>query len=68
MNKFTFKHEWKKEQEFYSSPTSSTTVEIEAEALEDVLQAFEQFLRGSGFYFEGTLDIVPFDDNTSESE
>lgn len=34
-------------------------MEISAESdLTEAIQAFEQFLRGSGYYFDGTLDIV----------
>ena len=37
---------------------SKKTVEFRADSLEDVLLQFESFLRGSGFIFDGYLDIV----------
>ena len=35
-----------------------TTVEFEKEFLPEVLENFENFLRGSGYHFDGTLDFV----------
>lgn len=35
------------------------TLKFEKEYLADILYEFERFLRASGFHFEGTLDIVP---------
>jgi hypothetical protein len=35
-----------------------TTKEFESDYLYDVLERFEEFLRGCGYYFEGQLDIV----------
>ncbi len=32
-----------------------------AAALPEVLQTFEQFLRGAGYYFDGQIDIVRFE-------
>jgi len=40
----------------FGSPSS--TLEFEADALEDVLVRFEDFLRGSGYHFDGHLDFV----------
>ena len=37
---------------------SETTVEFTADTLSTVLEQFEMFLRGSGFYFTGNLDFV----------
>ena len=34
------------------------TVSVNSPSLEDILQAFEQYLRASGFYFNGKVDIV----------
>jgi len=51
MPKFTFICE-------HSGPHNRNTHEIEAEFLDDVVQEFETFLRGSGFYFDGNLDFV----------
>ena len=56
MSKFTFICE-----EGYGVP-AKRTVEFEADSLSDVLAEVEMFLRGSGFYFHGTLDIVDEDD------
>lgn len=33
--------------------------------LPDTLEAFEYFLRGCGFHFSGSLDIVPSEDDYS---
>lgn len=38
---------------------SETTTEFTADTLDVVLEMFTQFLRGSGFYFDGVIDIVP---------
>lgn len=38
-----------------------------AVVLSDVLNAFEDFLRGSGFYFDGHIDIEPEKDHTNEN-
>ena len=35
-----------------------TTKEFESDYLYDVVERFEEFLRGCGYYFEGRLDIV----------
>lgn len=53
MSKFTFIRE---ESTYYNNAKS--TAEFSAVTLEDVIQEFEQFLRGSGFVFDGRLDIV----------
>lgn len=36
-----------------------TEVQLEAETLDEVIENFEEFLRGCGYYFNGTLQIVP---------
>jgi len=41
---------------------AETTVDFNADSLTDVLDQFELFLRGSGFYFTGKLDFVNDDD------
>lgn len=56
MSKFTFVCE-----ESYGVP-AKRTVEFEADSLDQILNEFEMFLRGSGFYFRGTLDIVDEED------
>ncbi|NCA23000.1 MAG: hypothetical protein EBS86_17970 [Crocinitomicaceae bacterium] len=37
---------------------TKTTIEFEAETLDDILEEFTMFLRGCGFLIEGTLDII----------
>ena len=41
----------------------SNNVQFEAIYLDDVVQQFETFLRGSGFHFKGSLQIVRDDEN-----
>ena len=38
---------------------SETTVEFTTDSLETILKQFEFFLRGSGYHFDGTIDIAP---------
>lgn len=51
---------------------SKVTFEKDADALSDVLESFEFFLKGAGFYLDGQVDIVPeetttvFDDDDEE--
>ena len=47
-----------------SKPTS-TTREFECDSLPEVLEEIEIFLRGCGYHFDGTLDIIKEDDGTS---
>lgn len=47
---------------------SETTVELTTDGLDNILQHFEQFLRGCGFHFEGTLDIIPPEEYNSNEE
>ncbi len=35
-----------------------TTVQLQADGLKDMVEAFERFLRGVGFVFSGHLDIT----------
>lgn len=42
---------------YLNTEGSRVTKQFKASNLEIVLQEFEQFLKGSGFYFEGRLDI-----------
>lgn len=37
---------------------SKITNEISAILINDVIEEFERFLRGSGYYFDGHLEIV----------
>jgi len=48
--------------DLYGNPTTKHTLEFKEDSLNDVLQNIELFLRGCGFYFNGNLDIVPYDD------
>jgi hypothetical protein len=41
-----------------SGRCAETTVEFNADSLQDILEHFEMFLRGSGFNPSGTLDFV----------
>jgi hypothetical protein len=43
-----------------SNPYSITRVEhqVNAEALPEILEEFELFLKGCGFQFDGTVDII----------
>ena len=57
MAKYTFICE--QESTPYSTAIESKrTVEFRADGLSDVLDEFESFLRGSGFFFQGQLDII----------
>lgn len=62
--KYTFVSE---EQKLPYSETYSArkhTVEFEADDLTTLLSTFEDFLRGNGFLINGTIDVVPCDDDT----
>lgn len=61
--KFTFKCE-PDDNEINCSDIAYPTVtyEMDAVGLHDVLEGFEDFLRGSGFMFDGALDIVSDED------
>lgn len=54
-SKFTFDYTWRDEDDNVVSRTRHTTSE---ETLGEILNAFELFLKGSGFVFDGVLDIV----------
>lgn len=45
-----------------SGHNTETTVEFNADTLDSVLEQFEMFIRGCGFYPSGTLDFVNEDD------
>lgn len=47
-----------------SKPTS-TTREFDCDYLPEVLEEIEIFLKGCGYHFDGTLDIIKEDDGTS---
>lgn len=39
-------------------PRETITLTINTTSLPVVIEAFERFLRGAGFYFDGSLDLV----------
>ena len=43
-------------------PGTKTTIEFEAEHIDDVLEEFAMFLRGCGYVIDGRLDVVPHDE------
>ena len=43
------------------------THEVDTCSLDDLIREFEHFLRGSGFYFNGTLEIVVDDNEQANS-
>ena len=53
MSKCTFTHE---------STLTTITLTTEHVGLVHILEDFEQFLRGAGYYFNGHLEIVEEDD------
>jgi|CXWL01.1.fsa_nt_gi hypothetical protein len=63
MSKFIFIKEQDKDNHF-----DTTTVRIESDtvSLPELLNDFEDFLRGAGFRFDGSLEIV--DDEITDSE
>jgi hypothetical protein len=44
---------------------SKHTTEFRADTLETMLENFEMFLRGSGFHFDGVIDVVSLEDDVS---
>ena len=42
---------------YKNSAGAKTTKEFNTHNLDVVLQEFEQFLRGAGFYFEGRIEV-----------
>ncbi len=65
--KYTFKQEYAGFTGYSASaPPSTITMEVNGElSLPQVLERFEEFLRGAGFFFDGHLDIVN-DDEVSQ--
>lgn len=53
---------FKFESRFVGFGSPKNTMEFEVDQLQDVLVYFEQFLKGAGYVFDGTLDIVPPDE------
>jgi hypothetical protein len=60
--KFTFDYTWKDVEGNLVSRTRHTTTD---ETLGEILDTFELFLKGAGFYFDGSLEFVNQD--TGES-
>jgi len=58
MSKFTFMCE-DEPMPFADAVTTKRTFEFSAVSLNDIIQEFEYFLKGAGFYINGTLDVVP---------
>lgn len=50
----------------YDGDTVTVTTSAES-SLENVLSAFERFLKGAGYYFDGHIDIV-YDEDTKEED
>lgn len=64
MSKYTFTCEYV---DMTGQPDGSKiTLEVQEESLTNVVEAFERFLKGAGFVFDGYLDIV--DDADSRDE
>lgn len=59
----SFKTIFTTESNYEGQPKSIITHETDAVSLGDILQAFEDHLKGSGFYFRGNLGIVEEEDN-----
>jgi hypothetical protein len=49
--------------DFYGNNIDKIVYEKESDTLNSLLEAFENFLKGSGFVFDGVVDIVPHDEN-----
>ncbi len=45
---------------------SKITLEVQEESLRNVVEAFERFLKGAGFVYDGYLDFVDDADGTAE--
>lgn len=58
MYKFTFTSSFVPDQLDRSNIPSKITLEFEADSLDQILGQFTEFLRGSGFYFDGRVDLV----------
>lgn len=43
-------------------PISTIIYDTQHDSLDMILEDFTQFLRGCGFYINGYLDVVPYDD------
>jgi hypothetical protein len=61
--KYTFTSEDTEKGESFGFPRAKTTIEFEAKDIFEVLEGFQQFLKGSGFEPTGRLDFVNDNDN-----
>lgn len=61
------KFEFKCIQETGVGASRTTTVETDAHHLPEVIEEFQTFLRGCGYYFNGVLEFVDEDDGFSET-
>lgn len=57
MSKFTFVCQ-EEPMPFASTIDTKRTVEFNADSLDQILNEFEHFLRGCGFFFQGQLDFI----------
>lgn len=65
MSKYTFTCEYT---DLSGQPDGSKiTLEVQEVALMNVIEAFERFLKGAGFMFDGYLDIVNEDEYPKET-
>ena len=62
--KFTFDYTWRDSDDNLVSRTRHTTAD---ETLGEVLNAFELFLRGAGFHFDGHLEFVDENNNPTNT-
>jgi hypothetical protein len=53
---------------FTGKTLTKNSTEFEVDGLMDVLENVEMFLKGTGFIFDGYLDIVPPEENTIQDD
>jgi len=53
---------------FTGKTLTKNTTEFEVDGLMDVLENVEMFLKGTGFIFDGYLDIVPPEEDTIQND
>lgn len=64
MSKFTFTYEHK--DIFSERVVTKLNMETDAESLNEVLEEFENFLRGAGYFIDGNIVVVPEDSKYSD--
>jgi hypothetical protein len=62
------KFEFKCIQQTGVSASRTTTVQTDAHVLPEVIEEFQTFLRGCGYYFNGVLEFVDENDGFSETK